>query len=101
MGGFVVGGLAAVALLVLALALGRALLRAPDSEHAATGDLVGALATVVTTIPDGGSGEVTISSTDQWLRVIAHADGPIATGATVVVVDVSSPTEVVVAESGF
>lgn len=101
MGGFVIGGLIAVALIAVAVVLGRALLRVPASETAATSDLVGALGTVVSTIPGDGPGEVTISRTDQWLRVLAHADSPIATGTTVVVVDAPSPTEVVVAESGF
>ena len=101
MGEWIVGGVIAIALVALAIGLGRALLRAPVANTEATGELVGVLATVVTTIPDDGHGEVTIAQTDQRLRVNAHADGAISTGATVVVVDVSSPTEVVVAESGF
>ena len=100
-GGFVVGGMVALALVAVAVALGRALLRAPSADHPATGALIGSLATVVTTIPDHGQGEVTIDQLDQRLRVHASADAPIATGTTVVVLDVASPTEVLVAESGF
>ena len=100
-GGFLVGGMIALALVALAVALGRALVRVPPTDRPATGDLVGSLATVVTTIPDHGHGEITIDQTDQRLRVNASADTPIATGATVVVLDVASPTEVLVAESGF
>lgn len=100
-GDVIVGGLVAIALVALAVGLGRALLRASAHDAEATGELVGALATVVTAISHEGPGEVTIAQSDQWLRVGASADGTIATGATVVVVDVSSPTEVVVAESGF
>lgn len=101
MGGFIVGGAVAVALIALAVGLGRALLRSPDQPAPATGDLVGSLATVVTTIPDDGAGEVTISSTDHFLRINASAESAIAAGATVVVLDVASPTEVLVAQSGF
>lgn len=101
MGGFIVGGVVGVALIALALALGRALLRSPSGATAATDDLVGSLATVVTTIPDDGAGEVTISHTDRLLRMNASADGAIAAGVTVVVLDVASPTEVLVAHSGF
>ncbi len=101
MGGFIVGGVITLALVALAMGLGRALLRDPEADRPATDDLVGALATVVTHIPDHGHGEVIIDQTDQRLRVSAFADGAISTGATVVVLDVSSPTEVLVAESGF
>ena len=100
-GDFIVGGVVALALIALALGLGRALLRPAARDAAATGNLVGSLATVVTTIPDDGAGEVTISHTDQLLRMNASADGAIAAGATVVVLDVASPTEVLVAQSGF
>ena len=64
MGGFIVGGIATIVVLAIAIGLGRALLRAPAADREATGDLVGALATVVSTIPDQGHGEVPIAQTD-------------------------------------
>ena len=99
--GYILAALVTAALLALGIALTRALARVPTTETEADERLVGALGTVVIHIPESGSGEVTITQPGQQLRVAAHAEAPIAAGATVVVVDVPSPEAVVVAESGF
>ena len=101
MGGFIIGGCVLAALLLLGVVLTRALQGTADPVEPASDALVGALGTVVLRIPDSGLGEVTITQPGQRLRVAAQADASIDEGATVVVVDVSSPDAVVVAESGF
>lgn len=96
------GGLVAgVALGGVTLALVRALMNMPTDPTPRTGDLVGALGTVITRIPEEGLGEVAVTASGQRLKLSARADVPIASGTTVVVVDVTSPTSVVVTESGF
>lgn len=96
------GGLAAgVALGGVTLTLVRALMNMPTDPTPRTSDLVGKIATVVTRIPEDGLGEVALTASGQRMKLSARADTPIASGTTVVVVDVTSPTSVVVTESGF
>jgi membrane protein implicated in regulation of membrane protease activity len=95
------GLLAGVLLGGVTLTLVRALMNMPTDPTPKTGDLVGQLATVVTRIPDGGLGEIALTASGQRMKLSARSDAPIASGTTVVVVDVSSPTSVVVTESGF
>ena len=97
--GFV--ALGAVALVIAVVVAVRALTRMPSDETPAPAELVGSLATVVTTIPDDGKGEITLTSSGSSLKVDAVADTSIPSGMTVVVVDADSPTSVVVAQSGF
>jgi membrane protein implicated in regulation of membrane protease activity len=100
--GAAAGGLLAGALLGgVTLTLVRALMNMPTDPTPKTGDLVGQLATVVTRIPDGGLGEIALTASGQRMKLSARSDAPIASGTTVVVVDVASPTSVVVTESGF
>ena len=79
----------------------RALMHMPTDATPRTSDLVGSIATVVTRIPDGGLGEISVVSAGQRIKLSARADAPIANGTSVVVVDVTSPTSVFVTESGF
>lgn len=96
------GGLVAgTALGGVTLVLVRALMNMPTDPTPRTTDLVGTLATVVTRIPEGGLGEVALTASGQRMKLSARSDAPIANGTTVVVVDVTSPTSVVVTESGF
>lgn len=95
------GAVAGVTMGGIALGLTRALLNMPTDPTPRTKDLVGSLGTVVTRIPAGGLGEVTVSQSGQRVKLNAKADTPIASGTTVVVVDVTSPTSVIVTESGF
>lgn len=79
----------------------RSLMNMPTDATPRTGDLVGCIATVVTRIPADGLGEISLVSAGQRMKLSARADVPIATGASVVVVEVTSPTSVIVTESGF
>ena len=90
----------AIALVVATVATVKALRARPRPSAPEPARLVGALGTVVTHIPDDGTGEVTVTTDGQRLKLEATADNPISTGATVVVVDAESDA-VVVAESGF
>ena len=79
----------------------RALMHMPTDATPKTSDLVGSIGTVVTPIPDGGLGEITVVSAGQRIKLSARADTPIAHGTSIVVVAVTSPTSVIVTESGF
>ena len=79
----------------------RSMMNMPTDATPRTSDLVGTLGTVVTRIPQGGFGEVAVTSAGQRLKVNASADEPIASGQSVVIVEVSSATSVVVTEAGF
>lgn len=102
------GGLAALGGAVAGLGVGaitflfsRSLMNMPTDPTPRTQDLVGRLGTVVTRIPEGGLGEIVVAHLGQRLKLNARADAPVPAGASVVVVDVTSPTSVVVAESGL
>lgn len=64
-------------------------------------DLTGKLGRVVTRIPDGGLGEITVSHHGQRLKLSARAETPIDSGSDVVIVDVLSPTSVLVTMAEF
>lgn len=64
-------------------------------------DLTGKLGRVVTRIPDGGLGEITVSHHGQRLKLSARAETPIDSGSDVVIVDVLSPTSVLVTIAEF
>ena len=101
-GAALAGGLVAGATMGgAALGVTRALLNMPTDPTPRTQDLVGSLGTVITRIPPNGLGEVTIAQAGQRVKLNAKSDVPIDSGTTVVVVDVTSPTSVVVTESGF
>ena len=101
-GGAAAGGLGAgVVLGGITLALTRTLMHMPTDATPKTTDLVGAMGTVITRIPAGGFGEISVISAGQRLKLNAKADAPLAAGTKVIVVDVTSPTSVVVTESDF
>lgn len=79
----------------------RAVMRMPTDPTPRSADLVGALGTVVTRIPEHGFGEVAVTRHGQRLKLSARATASLPAGASVVVVDVTSSTSVVVTESGF
>lgn len=98
----VVGGVASgIVLGGATFGLVRALMHMPTDATPRTSDLVGSIATVITRIPDDGLGEIALVSAGQKLKLSARADGPIPNGSSVIVVDVTSPTSVIVTESGF
>lgn len=83
----------------IALALVRTFIRMPTDATPRSSDLTGKLGRVITRIPDGGLGEITVSHHGQRIKLNARADQPIASGADVVIVDVLSSTSVLVTES--
>src|SRR5688500_11548936 len=97
--GFVILG--ALTLVVAAVVAVRALTRMPSPATPAPSELVGSLATVVTTIPNDAVGEIALTASESSLKVDAVAETSIPSGVTVVVVDEDSPTSVVVAAPGF
>ena len=94
--GLAVGVTAATIAFVLGRALPASVPRQGDDRPR-----VGSLGKVVTCIPRDGSGEVTLIDGKSRLTVTAHADSDIATGATIVVIDVPSEAAVRVAQSHF
>ena len=86
--GVVVGG--------VAFAITRSLINMPTDAPVRTADLVGKPGTVVTRIPEGGLGEVTVNHAGQHLKLNARAGEPLAAGVPVVVTAVTSTSSVVV-----
>jgi len=62
-------------------------------------DLSGKIGRVITRIPAGGLGEITVSHHGQRVKLSARSEEPIASGADVVIIDVLSPTSVLVTEA--
>ncbi len=86
--GLVVGG--------LALALTRSLINMPTDESVRTSDLVGKTGTVITRIPEGGLGEITLTHLGQLMKLSARAADAIPAGSTVKVTAVTSTSSVLV-----
>ncbi|MEO7059933.1 MAG: hypothetical protein ABI083_09455 [Lapillicoccus sp.] len=96
--------LAVLAGIVVGLAVGvgagylvRALKNGPEHPAPSGADLVGATAMVVSPIPAGGFGEVSVTVNGIRRKVSALADRPFAAGAQVQVTHTLSPTSVRVA----
>ena len=88
-----------VALGGIAFGLVRTLMHMPTDATPRSADLVGAFGTVVTRIPAGGLGEITVRHAGQRLKLSAQSDTALAAGTAVIVVQSVSPTLVVVTES--
>ena len=82
-----------------ALFIVRTFLRMPTDATPRSSDLAGKLARVVTRIPTGGLGEITVLHAGHRVKLSARSNEPIPSGADVVIIDVLSPTSVLVAES--
>lgn len=95
------GAGAGVALGATALWLSRSLLRMHTDATPRAADVVGTLGRVVTRIPSSGLGEVSVVVAGARTKLAARATEPIAAGTEVVVVEVLSPTAVLVAEAGL
>lgn len=74
----------------------RNLMSMPTDEPVRSGDLVGQNATVVTRIPEGGLGEVSLVHRGQLMKMGARANTAISAGSQVTVTAVTSPSSVVV-----
>lgn len=92
--GAVIGG--------LALAMMRSLMHMPTDHTPSAGDIVGAQGTVVTDVPDGGYGEVSLREHGQVGKYNARGTEALTAGRTVEVVEVLSASSVLVrpADSG-
>jgi membrane protein implicated in regulation of membrane protease activity len=86
--GAVVGG--------IALAIVRSLVNMPTDENVRTTDMVGITGTVVTRIPAGGLGEVTVRHAGQLLKLSARADEELRAGTPIVVTAVMTSSSVLV-----
>ena len=68
----------------------------PTDATPTSSDLLGVIGAVITDIPAGGLGEVRLTQAGQQLKVYARADAPLPRGARVFVVEVPTPTSVLV-----
>jgi len=59
-------------------------------------DLVGATGVLIRSVPPGGYGEVRLNVAGQPMKFNARADRPLARGTSVFVIEVPSPTSVLV-----
>ncbi|HSK90129.1 MAG TPA: NfeD family protein [Euzebyales bacterium] len=96
----IIGGLAAGLIGgAIALFVVRSFLRMPTDATPRSEDLAGRLARVITRIPAGGLGEITVVYAGHRVKLSARSDEPIPSGTDVVIVAVLSPTSVLVAPS--
>lgn len=79
-----------------ALLLTRSVMRMRTDATPRAADLAGRLGVVLTPVPSSGYGRVRVTHLGQQLHLSARADRPLPAGTQVVVVDVVSPTAVVV-----
>lgn len=86
--GVVVGG---IAYLIV-----RSLVNMPTDENVRTVDMVGVTGTVVTRIPPGGLGEVTVRHAGQLLKLSARSEHELQGGTPVVITAVMSSSAVLV-----
>jgi len=94
--GVVVGLLAAVPTAYLAGRLVYAAMNMPTDGTLSSADLVGAEGVVVTPVPESGYGEVRLAVAGQQIKFNARADRPLARGTRIFVIEVPSPTSVLV-----
>jgi hypothetical protein len=87
--GAVVGG--------IALVMMRQLMTMPTDASMDSADLVGATGNVITLIPAGGFGEVTVRHLGQLQKLNARAAEPVPAGTPIIVTAVLSTSSVMVA----
>jgi membrane protein implicated in regulation of membrane protease activity len=94
------GGLVAGTVVgALALMIVRVVVRMPTDATPRSADLAGKMGRVITRIPADGLGEISVLHAGHRVKMNARAREPIPSGADVVIIDVLSPTAVLVAES--
>lgn len=93
------GAVAGVVVAALALMIVRMVVRMPTDATPRSADLTGKLGRVITQIPPGGLGEISVLYAGHSLKMNARAEAAIPSGTDVVIIDVLSPTSVLVAES--
>ena len=92
----VVGLLAAVPTAVLAGKLVDAAINMPTDGTLQSDDLLGTSGVIITPVPEGGYGEVRLAVAGQQMKFNARAMQPLAIGTRVFVIEVPSPTSVLV-----
>ena len=90
------GALGGLVMAGIALWITRSLMHMATDESVRTEDVVGKPAVVVSAIPAGGLGEVTLVHLGQRLKYSARADTAVPYGGNVVVVAVTSSSSVIV-----
>lgn len=91
-----VGVLAAVPSAWIAGKLVDAALNMPTDATLSSNDLIGATGVVITPVPTGGYGEVRLAIAGQHLKFNARSEQPLALGTHVFVIEVPTPTSVLV-----
>ena len=94
--GLVVGLLAAVPTALLAGKLVNAAMNMATDGTLSSSDLLGTSGVVITPVPVGGYGEVRLAVAGQQIKFNARAAEPLALGTRVFVIEVPSPTSVLV-----
>ena len=94
--GVAAGLVAAVPTGWLAGRLVNAAMNMPTDATLTSGDLIGAVGVVITPVPVGGYGEVRLAVAGQQIKFNARADQPLALGTRVFVIEVPTPTSVLV-----
>jgi membrane protein implicated in regulation of membrane protease activity len=89
-------GVGVATLLLVRLALGG-----PAGRVASSGDLIGVFGTVVGQVPANGYGQVAFTVAGHRVQLSARSDEPLETGTPVYVIEVLSPTAVVVSRAGL
>ena len=92
----VVGLLAAVPTGWLAGRLVNAAMNMSTDATLTSNDLVGTVGVVITPVPVGGYGEVRLAVAGQQIKFNARSDQPLALGTRVFVIEVPTPTSVLV-----
>ena len=90
------GALGGVVMASIALWITRSLMHMSTDESVRTEDVIGKPATVVSAIPAGGLGEISLVHLGQRMKFSARADTAIPYGGEVVVVAVTSSSSVIV-----
>lgn len=80
----------------LAGRLVNAAMNMPTDATLTSADLIGAVGLVITPVPVGGYGEVRLAVAGQQIKFNARADRPLALGTRVFVIEVPTPTSVLV-----
>lgn len=86
--GVVVGGIAAF--------FTKSVMNMPTDESVRSSDMVGLTATVVTRVPEGGLGEISVSFHGQLMKLSARSATAVEAGKLVTITAVTSPSSVVV-----
>jgi membrane protein implicated in regulation of membrane protease activity len=93
------GGIGLMAAVPTAWAAGRlvdAAVNMPTDATLTSGDIVGTTGVVITPVPAGGYGEVRLTVGGQPMKFNARSAEPLAMGTHVFVIEVPSPTSVLV-----